>query len=82
MTVYGVLASAGTRKIRATLSDGLKAARVSTRLTPLALKADRTGDLRFAVIVLPGQHCVERLAAVGPHGRALWQGVPSDHACS
>jgi hypothetical protein len=82
MTVYGILASAGTRTVRATLADGLEAARVSARLTPVALRADRAGDLRFAVIVLPGRHCVERLAAVGPHGKALWQGVPTDHACA
>jgi hypothetical protein len=82
MTVYGILASAGTHKVSATLSDGLEATRVSTRLTPVALRASRAGGLRFAVIVLPGRHCVERLAALGPHGRALWQGVPTDHACA
>jgi hypothetical protein len=82
MTVYGVLASPGTRTVRATLSDGLEVARVSTRLTPVALRANRAGDLRFAVIVLPGRHCVERLAAVGPQGKALWEGVPRDHACA
>src|SRR3954447_17622733 len=49
MSVYGVLASAGTRKIRATLSDGLEAARVSTRLAPVALRANRAEGLRFAV---------------------------------
>jgi hypothetical protein len=82
MTVYAVLASAGTRKVRATLAGGLKAARVSVRLTPVALSANRVGDLRFAAIVLSGRHCVERLAAVGPHGQALWQGTPTDHACA
>ena len=82
MTVYGVLASAGTRKVRATLADGLEAARVSARLTPVALRANRAGDLRFAVIVLPGRHCVERLATEGPRGKVLWQGTPTDHACA
>jgi hypothetical protein len=82
MTVYAILASARTRKVHATLSDGLEAARVSTRLEPVALRADRARGLRFAVIVLPGRHCVERLAAIGPDGKALWQGVPTDHACA
>jgi hypothetical protein len=82
MTVYGVLASAGTRRVRATLDDGLEAARVSARLTPVAPEANRAGDLGFAVIVLPGRHCVERIAALGPHGKALWQGTPTDHACA
>lgn len=82
MTVYGILASPGTRKVRVTLAGGAEAARVSARLTPVALSPNRAGDLRFAVIVLPGRHCVERLAALGPHGRALWQGVPTDHACA
>jgi hypothetical protein len=81
MTVYGVLAAAGT-KVRATLSGGLEAARVSTRLAPVALRASRAGDLRFAVIVLPGRQCVERLATEGPLGRTLWQGTPSEHACA
>ena len=82
MTVYGILASAGTRTVRATLSDGLEAARVSARLAPVALRASRAGDLRFAVIVLPGRHCIERLAAEGPRGKVLWQGTPTDHACA
>jgi hypothetical protein len=82
MTVYGILASAGTRKVRATLAGGVEAAPVSARLTPVAPRASRAGDLRFAVIVLPGRHCVERLAALGPHGKALWQGTPTDHACA
>jgi hypothetical protein len=82
MTVYGILASAGTRKVRATLADGLEAARVSARLTPIALRANRAADLRFAVIVLPGRHCVERLATEGSRGRVLWQGTPTDHACA
>jgi hypothetical protein len=82
MTVYGILASAGARKVSATLSDGREAARVSARLTPVALEANRAGNLRFAVIVLPGRHCVERLAALGPSGKALWQGTPTEHACA
>lgn len=84
MTVYGILASAATRTVRATLSDGLEEARVSARLTPVALRAraNRARGLRFAAIVLPGRHCVERLAAEGPRGRVLWQGTPTDHACA
>jgi hypothetical protein len=82
MTVYGILASAGTRRVSAMLSDGLEAARVSARLTPVGLSASRAGDLRFAVIVLPGRHCVERLATEGSRGRVLWQGTPIDHACA
>jgi hypothetical protein len=82
MTVYAVLASAGTRRVSATLAGGSEAARVSTRLTPVALRADRGRDLRFAVIVLPGRHCVERLSAEGPRGKILWQGTPTDHACA
>jgi hypothetical protein len=81
MTVFGVLASAGARKVRATVSDGLEAARVNTRLEPVALRADRAMDLRFAVIALPGRHCVERLATEGVFGKALWQGTPSEHDC-
>jgi hypothetical protein len=82
MTVYGMLASAGTRRVEATVSDGLEAARVSARLAPVALRASRAGDLRFAIIVLPGRHCVERLATENSRGRVLWQGTPTDHACA
>jgi hypothetical protein len=81
-SVYTLLASAGTRKVSATFSDGLRAARVSTRLTPVGLRASRAGSLRYSVIVLPGRHCVERLAAKSPHGKVLWQGTPIDHACA
>jgi hypothetical protein len=82
LSVYALLASAGTREVSATFSDGLRAARVSTRLTPVGLRASRAGNLRFSVIVLPGRHCVERLAAKSPHGRVLWQGTPIDNACA
>jgi hypothetical protein len=82
MTVFGILASGGTREVRATLSGGFEAARVSARLEPVSLRADRARNLRFAVIALPGRHCVERLAALGPHGKPLWQGIPTDHACA
>lgn len=82
ITVYGILASAGTRRVRARIADGSEAARVSARLTPVALRATRAEDLGFAVIVLPGRHCVERLAAEGPRGKVLWQGIPTDHACA
>jgi hypothetical protein len=51
-------------------------------MAPVALKANRARDLRFAVIVLPGRHCVERLATLGPHGGALWQGTLPEHACT
>jgi hypothetical protein len=81
MTIYGILASPGARTVRATLADGLEVVRVSARLTPVA-RASRARDLRFAVIVLPGRHCVERLAAMDRHGKALWQGTPTDHACA
>jgi hypothetical protein len=81
MTVYGVLAAAGTRKVRATLSGGLEAARISTRLAPVALRASRAGELRFAVIVAPGRHCVEHLATESQLGKILWQGMPSEHDC-
>ena len=82
MTVYGVLAPASTRKVHVTLAGGLEEARVSARLAPVAVKAGRAGKLRFAVIVLPGRHCVERLATEGPRGQVLWRGTPIDHACA
>jgi hypothetical protein len=81
MTVFGVLAATGARKVRATVSDGLGTARVSTHLDPVALRTNRAMRLRFAVIVLPGRHCIERLATEGPLGKALWQGTPSEHDC-
>jgi hypothetical protein len=83
MTVYGVLAAAPARKVRATLSDGVELARVSTSLepVPVALAARRAMGLRFAVIALSGSQCVERLATESAFGRALWQGTPAELDC-
>jgi hypothetical protein len=83
MTIYGVLAAAGARKVRATLSNGVEVARVSTSLqpVPIALTARRVMGLRFAVIALSGSHCVERLAIESAFGRALWQGPPGELDC-
>ena len=84
MTVFGVLAAAGTRRVRVTVSDGIEAANLSARLQPIALRASRamgSTGLRFAVIALPGRHCVERLATESAIGRALWQGSPEEHGC-
>jgi hypothetical protein len=81
MSVYGILAAAGTRQVRITVSDGLEAAHVSSRLEPIALRANPALDLRFAVIALPGRQCVERLATASGIGKALWQGAPGEHGC-
>lgn len=81
MTVFGILAPAGARKVRATVSDGLEAARVSTPLAPVAFRANRARGLRFAVIALSGRQCVERLVTEGRLGKALWQGTPAGHDC-
>jgi hypothetical protein len=78
MTVFGVLAAPGTRRVRITVSDGLKAASLSARLKPISLRASRAKHLRFALLALPGRHCVERLATASAIGKALWQGTPGD----
>jgi hypothetical protein len=81
MTVFGVLAAPGTRRVRVTVSDGLKAASISARLKPISLRAGRANNLRFAIIALPGRHCVERLATANAIGKDLWQGTPGEHGC-
>ena len=78
MTVFGVLAAGNARKVRVTISDDPGAVHVSTRLEPVAPAADRTLDLRFAAIALPGSHCVERLATENAVGKALWRGTTGD----
>jgi hypothetical protein len=81
MTVFGVLAAAGTRQVRVTVSDGLDDTHVSARLEPIALRASRATDLRFAAIALPGRHCVERLATKSALGKTLWQSTPGERDC-
>jgi hypothetical protein len=83
MTIYGVLAAAPARRVRATLSDGVEVERVATSLqrVPVALTARRHMGLRFAVIALSGGHCVERLATESAFGGALWQGTPPELEC-
>jgi hypothetical protein len=78
MTVFGILAPAGARQVRVTVSDGLGDAGLSTRLEPIVLSADRARNLRSAIIALPGRRCVERLATESAGGRVLWQGAPGD----
>jgi hypothetical protein len=81
MTVIGVLAAPGTRTVRATVSHGVEAARVSTRLEPVALRTSQALGLRFGVIVLPGTSCAERLVTEDARGKVLWQGIPSELEC-
>jgi hypothetical protein len=81
MTVFGVLAAPGTRRVRVTVSDGLEAASLSARLKPISLRVGRAKDLRFALLALPGRHCVERLAIASAIGKALWQGSPGEYDC-
>jgi hypothetical protein len=81
MTVFGVLAAPGTRWVRVTVSDGLEATSISARLKPISLRAGRAEHLRFALLALPGRHCVERLATASAIDKALWQGTPGEHDC-
>jgi len=78
MTVFAILAAAATRQLRAIVSDGTAARSIGARLLPL-----RSGpvNLRFAVIALPGTHCVERLTTRNSVGEALWQGALEEHSC-
>jgi hypothetical protein len=82
MTVFAILVAPSTSRVLLTVSDGSKSARVSTDVQPLALEANRAGGLRFAVVVIPGGHCVESLAAQSASGKALWQGIPAAHHCA
>ena len=81
MTVFGVLAPAGARRVRAMVSDGVEVTPVSTSLVPVGLSANRAVGLRFAVIAIPGSQCLERLVTQGALGRTLWQGIPSEYDC-
>jgi hypothetical protein len=80
MTVFGILAPAGARKIRVSVSDGARAESVAASLAAIP-STGRMGGLRFAVVILPGAHCVERLATASASGRSLWEGPPSEHGC-
>jgi hypothetical protein len=81
MTVFGILAATGARRVRVTVSDGREAESVGARLRPIARRAGRAKNLRFAFIALPGRRCVERLATASGIGKALWQGTPGEHGC-
>jgi hypothetical protein len=81
MTVFGVLAAPGARTVRATVPHGVDAARVSTRLEPVAFPTSRALGLRFGLIVLPGTQCPERLVTEDARGKVLWQGTPSEPDC-
>jgi hypothetical protein len=80
MTVLGILAAAGTRRVRVTVSDGVGAVPVTAHLEAIALRSNRARRLRFAVIALPGRHCIERLATKSV-GRTLWRGAPTQNVC-
>lgn len=78
MTVFGILAPAGARRVRVTVSDGPEEASLSTGLEPIQLRADRARALRFAAIAFPGRRCVERLVTESASGRVLWQGTTGE----
>jgi hypothetical protein len=81
MTVFGILAPAGARQVRVSVSGGAKPDSVAAPLAAIQPASTGIGGLRFAVVVLHGARCVERLATESPAGRALWEGAPAEHGC-
>ena len=81
MTVFGLLTAGGARRVRATVSNGLEAERVAVPPQPIAVGGNRPTGLRFAVIALSGKRCFEQLSIVGPGGRRLWKGTPTEYGC-
>jgi hypothetical protein len=81
MTVFGILAPAGVSEVRVAVSGGARAGSVSAPLVAIRPRAAPASRLRFAVVVLRGTRCVERLATRSASGRPLWDGAPAEHGC-
>jgi hypothetical protein len=82
MTVIGIVSTAPAREVRLVFSDGTEAASPLRDLTSAVFSAAGQGRIRYAVLTLPGDHCIERLVTLSAGGRALWEGAPAGHSCS
>jgi hypothetical protein len=81
MTVIGIVSTAPAREVRLAFSDGTEAAAPLRDLTSAVSSAGQ-GAIRYAVLTLPGAHCIERVVTRSTGGGALWEGAPAGHSCS
>jgi hypothetical protein len=81
MTVFGILAAVGTRKVRLIVSDETEDLSLAAPLVRVRSGSAGVGDLRIGALAIPGAHCVERLAARDASGKLLWRGPPDNHGC-
>jgi hypothetical protein len=81
MTVIGFVSLAAARRVHVAFSDGIEASARFRRLSPSAANAVGSTGLRYAVLAVPGAHCIERLATHDVAGGILWGGAPEGRSC-
>jgi hypothetical protein len=81
MTVYGIVTPAAVRRVHLVFTDGSEATASLWPVDQSAAPAAAIGNLRSAVLALPGAHCIERLVDLSAAGRTLWEGAPDGHSC-
>jgi hypothetical protein len=84
MTVFGIVSVAAARQVHLIFADGSEATASLKPQQPdsSASRAAGLGDLRYAVLALPGAHCIERMVSRSAGGKTLWEGAPEGHSCS
>jgi hypothetical protein len=82
MTVLGVLSAGPARRVHLAFTDGAEANAPLKPLRPTAAGVAGRRGLRYAVLAVPGAHCVEQMVTRGAAGGILWDGAPEGHSCS
>jgi hypothetical protein len=81
MTVYGIVTPAAVRRVHLAFADGSEATASLWPVDQPSAPVAGIGNLRSAVLALPGAHCIERLVEQSAAGRTLWEGAPDGHSC-
>jgi hypothetical protein len=81
MTVFGIATGPAARQVHLTFADGGDAVAALRPIGSAGSPATGVGNLRYAVLALPGVHCIERMVSRSADGTALWEGAPEGHSC-
>jgi hypothetical protein len=81
MTVLGLVSVAATRRIHLVFADDSDATASLRRADPSPPHTGGLANLRYAVLAVPGAHCIERMVSRDAVGRTLWEGAPEGHSC-
>lgn len=81
MSVFAVLASPTARRVRISSEDLSDGGSLTAPLLPVPQTPGGLGDLRLALIAVPGVHCIERVAVEGAGHAARWASFPQEDDC-